>query len=199
LECGEKLSPKQFRERQREEQAREAERAAAETPGLVDLRNLSPRSREVFAAVLEITKRELQGDQTRTQVIRRIGAALQDYSEEVGPNPLSAPAPTIMPRLTFDPNLQQPFPPTIQLQRFPTSQTTHYTMGMIPTATFAQFPTSVPGRQMQTFQRGPVAPTTQIQGHSWQWWPANPDTVYTSTLKTDSSNKKTLEVQINEG
>ena len=182
MECGEKLSPKQFRERQREEQAREAERAAAETPGLIDLRNLSPRSREVFAAVLEITKRELQGDQTRMQVIRRVGAALQSYAEEVGHNSPSV-APTIMQMSTFDPNLPQPFPPTIQLQGFPASQATHYTMEMIPTATFAQFPTSVPGRQMQTFHGQSVAPptsvapTTQIQGHQWQWWPTNPDTV----------------------
>ena len=183
MECGEKFSPKQFRERQREEQAREAERAAAETPGLVDLRNLSPRSRDVFAAVLEITKRELQGDRTRTQVIRRVGAALQSYAEEVGPIPPSAAAPTIMQMSTFDPSLQQQFPQTIHPQGFPASQTTHYTMGMTPATTFAQFPTSIPGQQIQTFHGQPVAPptsvapTTQIQGHPWQWWSANPDTV----------------------
>jgi hypothetical protein len=181
LECGEKMSPKQFKERQNEEQARERERAAAENSGLIDLRTLSPRSQEVFAAVLEVTRRELQGDQTRIQVIRRVGVALQSYAEEIGPNPPSvAGAPTIMQMSTFDPNMPHPFPPTIQVQGFPTTQPTHYTMGMIPTTTFAQFPTSVPGRQIQTFQGQSVVPptsVTQIQGHPWQWWPTNPDAV----------------------
>ena len=55
-------------------------------------------------------------------------------------------------------------------------------MGMIPATAFPQFHMPVPAQQIQTIGQPvapptSVAPTTQIQGHPWQWWPANPDRV----------------------
>lgn len=209
MECGEKLSPKEFRERVKEEEAREAERVAAETPGLVDLRNLSPRSRQVIEAVLHITRRELgAAGVERSQVIRRVGAALQSYGANlVPPAPQTAALPTVLQMSTFDPNTQQSFPPGYHGQDFTSSpvQSAPYSMVMIPPAGFAPFPSSVHPGTMHQFQGQPVAPptsvapTTQIQGHPWEWWPGNPDTVWNPQVYLiNNRDLKTRIIEINE-
>jgi len=194
LECGEKLSPKEFRERFKEEEAREAARVAAETPGLVDLRNLSPRSRQVFDTVLQITRRELEAEGVeRSQVLQRVGAALQSYSSTssiIAPLPQVAGPPTMPQMSAFIRNLQPPELSAYPGHGFPSSpvQSAPYSMAMIPPAGFAPFPRSTPPGQMHQFQGQPVAPpttvapTTPIQGHPWEWWPSNPDTVWISEL-----------------
>jgi hypothetical protein len=185
MECGDKLSPKDFRERIREEEALEAERAAAETPGLVDLRNLSPRSRQVYDAVLQITRRELEGERLESsQVIRRVGVALQSYESNLA-SPLTqmAAPPTLLQMATFNPQLPQSFPPGYQPQALTSSpfQTSPYALGIIPAAAFAPFPTAT--AHGQQFQGQPVIPPpaggqpTQNQGNIWQWWPGNQNPV----------------------
>jgi hypothetical protein len=85
--CGLKLSAKQFRERVREEDELEAARVAtAQLSGLVNMDDLSPRSREVFRTLIDIARRDLEEKNvSKEEVIRRIARDLQRHVEVLSP------------------------------------------------------------------------------------------------------------------
>jgi hypothetical protein len=180
LECGRKLSAKEYQERLREDEAREAERRAAETPGLIDLRNASPRSREVFDTVLDITRRELLQNQERTQVLRGIATRLHEHVYSLAPQPPVAAPPLVTPVSILSPNWQQPFTQG-QFQLVGTHYPTGIPVNIGPyPGTGPVVPGSMPTFQGQQSVSGtstaaqPESQTQQQPPWGQQWWGHGP-------------------------
>jgi hypothetical protein len=173
LECGEKLSAKDFRDRIREEREREAERDAQR----LDTSQCSPRSKDVLDTILNIARQVLGGENlVKVDVLRRVASELEAYANELDPQPPRPPAlqPTL--GMSLDPNVQQPsLPESFEIQGFPQAPGPG---GRFPLPHMGQTQIPVNSQwlpqqfQMQTtagLQPRFVPTATVTGGPDWQW------------------------------
>jgi hypothetical protein len=77
IDCGQKLSPTEFKQQQEFQEQQENTRAAAEAGGMIDFSNSSPRTRQVLQAVVGITQAQLQSHAAATPEAVYYGVATQ--------------------------------------------------------------------------------------------------------------------------
>jgi len=182
LECGAKLSAKEYREQQEHAAAIEAARRAQEqdpsATGLVIRGSPSPRSFRVFNVVRDSTTRALDTQERDPQaIIQRIANDLQTHSERPTRSPQVPMATPQMQMPFFEPMVER-FPTAIQPQTYhmPQDQGTFplappvpgYSpfVGTTPLGTAQQFQ-----GQLGTPQMSGTHPTQPMQPQgTWQWW-----------------------------
>jgi hypothetical protein len=190
LECGPKFSAKEYKDKLAMEQVQEEARRVAEQTQGFDLRDRSPRSRQVFETVIEITAMELEAQGANrleaAPAIRNIAHALANRANALDPQRQMMPIPTQEGGLfgasmeAFRAGIQPQAPSMERIQSAPYQMTTMTSMPQaMPFPHYADDVSVHPmAQQFQPPQQGPTAPLVpqqpQTQGHQTSWeWPWN--------------------------